>query len=415
MSTNNNLATFRYGLIRKQWSKSLFVHLLKRIRNAQLTLTDEQGNVFQFGDAKASLQADIKIKNPSFYSRALRGGSIGMGESYMDGDWYSTNLTYLVQVIARNMETLDKIEHQMGWLYSLGNKLFHYKRANDLTTAKKNIAAHYDIGNELYRSFLDKEMLYSSAIYQQRNDSLEKAQIQKMVRLCEKLKLKASDHLLEIGTGWGALAIYAAKHYGCKVTTTTISDEQYDLAKQRINQTGLNSKITLLKEDYRKLQGQFDKIVSVEMIEAVGEQYLSTFIKQCQSLLKPDGLMMLQLITIADHRFMSYKNNVDFIQRYIFPGGFLPSISYLLQLSTQHADFVVRDLYDIGLDYARTIADWHQRFNEQTTQLKTRGYDERFMRMWRFYLSYCEGGFLERNVSAVQLLLSRPHFRGASR
>jgi cyclopropane-fatty-acyl-phospholipid synthase len=403
------------GFKNSSLARTLIHKHLTQLDNAGLTIVEKNGDTLFFGDRQAELQANIQIKNQNFYYRMLKGGSIAAAESYMDGEWDSSNLTNLVRVIARNTESLDRIEERLSWFNHISNKLFHSKRKNNLTTAKRNIAAHYDIGNDLYSSFLDSEMLYSSAIYHSGDESLEQAQIHKMQRLCEKLKLNADDHLLEIGTGWGALAIYAAKHYGCKVTTTTISEEQFELAKTRIEQAGLSDKITLVKQDYRKLQGQFDKIVSVEMIEAVGEQYLSTFIQQCQSLLKPNGLMMLQLITIADHRYDSYRNSVDFIQRYIFPGGFLPSVSQLLSLTAKHSDFVVRDLYDMGLDYARTLADWHQRFNQQTDQLATRGYDERFMRMWRFYLSYCEGGFMERTISAVQLLFGRAEFRGASR
>ena len=411
MYKSNSLSTSATQTTSKSWPKRLLFRLLNQLKESGLTLTDCNGEVFFFGDSEASLQADIQVNDPDFYSRLLRGGSIAAGETFMDSAWQSSNLTNLVRLIARNLKTLDKLESKMTWLYRLNNRLFHWRRANNINTAKQNISAHYDIGNDLYSAFLDSEMLYSSAIYREQNVSLEQAQLEKMDRLCKQLKLTADDHLLEIGTGWGALAIYAAKHYGCKVTTTTISEEQYDLAKQRIEQSGLSDRISLLKEDYRKLDGKFDKIVSVEMIEAVGEQYLSTFIKQCQSLLTDKGLLMLQLITIADQRYESYKNSVDFIQRYIFPGGFLPSVSHLLQLTTRHSDFVVRDIFDMGIDYARTLEDWHKRFNQQSQQLATRGYDERFMRMWRFYLSYCEGGFLERNISAVQLLLSRPGYR----
>jgi cyclopropane-fatty-acyl-phospholipid synthase len=415
MLASNNISTIFPTLLKRDWSREVALKFLVKLKDCCLKLSEPDGQVFFFGDPNAELQGVINIRNMAFYSRLLKGGSVAAGESYMDGEWDSPDLTMLIRVAARNNDLLDRFESGMAWVHTLSNKMFHNYRTNDLKTARKNIAAHYDIGNDLYRCFLDSEMLYSSAIYQARSDSLEMAQAQKMERICKKLQLTAKDHLLEIGSGWGALAIYAAKHYGCKVTTTTISEEQYELASRRIQEAGLQDNITLLKQDYRELTGLFDKIVSVEMIEAVGEKYLATFIRQCQRLLKPNGLIMLQLITIADQRYSSYKHSVDFIQRYIFPGGFLPSVSHLLHLTTTHSDFVVRDLYDMGIDYAYTLADWHQRFNAQGDQLRARGYDERFMRMWRFYLSYCEGGFLERNISAVQLLFSRPEFRGISR
>jgi cyclopropane-fatty-acyl-phospholipid synthase len=415
MSASNTFPRLIPVLKSDDWYKKLVTGFLKYISGCSLTVKDSDNEIMYFGDQNAGLHATLIVKDPAFYRRILTGGSIAAGESYMDDQWDSPDLTKLIQVIARNTDMLDKLETRTSWLRLIANKLFHKQRTNNLNTAKKNISAHYDIGNDLYRCFLDRDMLYSSAIYQTRDDSLEQAQQQKMERLCRKLQLTADDHLLEIGSGWGAMAIYAAKNYGCKVTTTTISEEQYELARTRIKKAGLENNITLLNQDYRKLTGSFDKIVSVEMIEAVGEQYLATFIDQCQQRLKPDGLMMLQLITIADQRYTTYKNSVDFIQRYIFPGGFLPSVSHLLQLTTEHSDFVLRDLYDMGIDYARTLKDWHSRFNAQNEQLRTRGYDDRFMRMWRFYLCYCEGGFMEKNISAVQLLFSRADFRGSSR
>ena len=254
-------------------------------------------------------------------------------------------------------------------------------------------------------------MLYSAAIYNGDDTSLHQAQWNKMDRLCRQLALKPQDHLLEIGTGWGALAIHAAKHYGCKVTTTTISDAQHQWAKARIEDEGLGDRITLLLDDYRDLTGRYDKIVSVEMIEAVGKDYLTTYLKKCQSLLKPDGLIAIQAITIADQRYDSYSNGVDFIQKYIFPGGFLPSVTVLSQQFTQHTDFVIRDLKDIGMDYAKTLSDWHQGFNDNIEHYFQQGFDDRFIRMWRYYLCYCEGGFLERTISTVQILASRENWR----
>ena len=352
--------------------------------------------------------ATIEVKHPGFYSRILQGGSIAAGEAYMDGWWDSPDLTALMKLMALNMRALDKLEEQGSWLTKLLYKFSHWSNRNSQENSRKNIHAHYDLGNNLYEAFLDTNMLYSSALYNEADDSLEQAQINKMDRLCQQLELKASDHVIEIGTGWGAMAIYMADQYGCQVTTTTISEEQHTYAEQKIKERGLEDKVTLLKEDYRNLTGTYDKLVSIEMIEAVGKQFLPSYIKKCESLLKSRGLMAIQAITIADQRYDYYSNNVDFIQKYIFPGGFLPSVTSLTQATTKYSDLVTRDLFDIGLDYAKTLNEWHHRFNQAESEVRSFGYDDRFVRMWRYYLSYCEGGFLARTISAVHMTFQRP-------
>ncbi|HDM8233168.1 TPA: class I SAM-dependent methyltransferase [Vibrio campbellii] len=352
--------------------------------------------------------ATIEVKHPGFYSRILQGGSIAAGEAYMDGWWDSPDLTALMKLMALNMRALDKLEEQGSWLTKLLYKFSHWSNRNSQENSRKNIHAHYDLGNNLYEAFLDTNMLYSSALYNEADDSLEQAQINKMDRLCQQLELKASDHVIEIGTGWGAMAIYMAEQYGCQVTTTTISEEQHVYAEQKIKERGLEGKVTLLKEDYRNLKGTYDKLVSIEMIEAVGKQFLPSYIKKCESLLKSGGLMAIQAITIADQRYDYYSNNVDFIQKYIFPGGFLPSVTSLTQATTKYSDLVTRDLFDIGLDYAKTLNEWHHRFNQAESEVRSFGYDDRFVRMWRYYLSYCEGGFLARTISAVHMTFQRP-------
>lgn len=384
---------------------------LGQLKGAGLTLVEQQGETYLFGDRNASCQAQLRVNNAAFYKRLLTGGSIAAGEAYIDGWWDSPDLTQVVRVIAKNMTVLERLEAKVSWLSVFKNKWLHRKRRNSKDSAKQNILAHYDLGNDFYRTFLDTNMLYSAAIYDAEHQELFQAQINKMDRLCRKLKLSSSDHLLEIGTGWGSLAIHAAKYYGCKVTTTTISDAQHRWAKDRIEQEGLSDKITLLLSDYRDLTGQYDKIVSVEMIEAVGKEYLTTYIKKCQSLLKPEGLLAIQAITINDQRYDSYSKGVDFIQKYIFPGGFLPSITTVANQMTDHSDFVIRDIKDIGMDYAKTLSDWHQNFNTSVEALTKQGFDDRFVRMWRFYLCYCEGGFLERSISTVQLVASRAGWR----
>ena len=392
-------------------ARKVIFKVLSQLNDAGLTLIETGGETYQFGDRQSTCQAQLVVYTPSLYKRVLKGGSIAAGEAYIDGWWDSPDVTSVVRVLARNLAVLETLEARMSWLGKVRDWWLHRSRRNSKDTSKQNILAHYDLGNDFYRTFLDSNMLYSAAIYDDEHQELFQAQINKMDRLCRKLRLKPSDHLLEIGTGWGALAVHAVKYYGCRVTTTTISDAQFQWAKERIEQEGLADRITLLRSDYRDLTGQYDKIVSVEMIEAVGREYLTTYIKKCQSLLKPDGLLAIQAITMADQRYERYSKGVDFIQKHIFPGGFLPSITTLASQMTAYSDFVIRDIKDIGLDYAHTLSDWHQRFNASTKLLAKQGVDERFIRMWRYYLSYCEGGFLERSISTVQLVASRAGWR----
>lgn len=393
-------------------ARSVALKSLQLIKIGSLTLEEAyEGHdvtVEHFGFAhEGQPQAHIRVTHPGFYGRVLKGGSIAAAEAYMDGWWDSPNLTAVTELMARNLSALDQLEAQSSFVTRAMNKVGHWLKRNSIVRAKQNIEAHYDLGNDLYQTFLDERMLYSSALYLSTSDSLEQAQIQKMDRLCQQLQLTANDHVIEIGTGWGAMAIYMAQHYGCKVTTTTISEEQFAYAEAEITRLGLDAQITLLKQDYRLLEGQFDKLVSIEMIEAVGKAYLASYIEKCQSLLKPGGLMAIQAITIADQRYDYYSNNVDFIQKYIFPGGFLPSITVLTQMATRHTDFIVRDVFDIGMDYAKTLADWRLRFEAALNTVQALGYDERFVRMWRFYLCYCEGGFNARTISTIHMTLQR--------
>ena len=337
----------------------------------------------------------------------MLGGSIAAGERYIDGDWTTPNQTTVLQLLAENLKLVDKLEARLSWVTAPLNGLIHFFRRNSPSQARKNISAHYDLGNDFYQGFLDEKMLYSSAWYQEPQMTLEQAQEAKMRRLCDQLHLHAGDHLLEIGTGWGAMAEFAAREYGCQVTTTTISREQYDYACERIEKAGLTGRVTVLFEDYRALRGQFDKLVSIEMIEAVGKRYLKTFFKRCNALLKPNGRMAIQAITIADQRYASYSRNVDFIQRYVFPGGFLPSITAMNDTMTRCTGLVVRDLFDIGFDYARTLHEWRERVQRYWNAQLDGAQDERFRRLWLFYLCYCEAGFRARTISTVQLIAER--------
>ncbi|HBL21029.1 MAG TPA: SAM-dependent methyltransferase [Alteromonas mediterranea] len=391
--------------------RSLFLQCLKQLPFGSLTIQENGDDIAKFGTENDDLRATVNIKDVKAYRRLLLGGSVGAGEAYMDDLWDSDDVTAVVRIFARNLPTLDEWENKFKWLTMPVNKLQHFARRNTTDQAKRNIEAHYDLGNKLYTRFLDPTMMYSSAIYPDPNASLNEAQNYKLKAICDKLQLNENDHLVEIGTGWGGLAVYAAKHYGCKVTTTTISEEQHAWAKNWIAKVGLEDKVTLLKRDYRLLEGKYDKLVSIEMIEAVGKQYLGNFFEKCSSLLKDDGLMLLQSITIDDRRYDSYSDSVDFIQKYIFPGGFLPSQHQLNAHLKKYTNMMIRDLHDIGVDYAKTLNHWYEAFISAKDELLNDGYDERFMRMWTYYLKYCEGGFLERTISTVQLVISKPHCR----
>jgi cyclopropane-fatty-acyl-phospholipid synthase len=391
-------------------SRSIMLKVFASLPQGRMVIKEKGILINTFGQPDSDLCAEIDFQCNSVYQKLLFGGSVASGETFSEGLWTTPNLTNVIRIFARNLPMLDSWEAKMEWLAMPIRKISHFANKNSTTGSKKNIAAHYDLGNKLYTRFLDDSMMYSAAIYPNKTATLAEAQYTKLRTICDKLQLSPQDHLVEIGTGWGGLAVFAAKHYGCRVTTTTISEEQHQYAANWIESEGLQDKITLLKQDYRLLEGKFDKLVSIEMIEAVGKAYLPTFFKKCSSLLKDQGLMLLQAITISDHRFDGYSKSVDFIQKHIFPGGFLPSQLLINQHLRQHTDLMIRDLQDIGLDYARTLQDWHAQLMENQSPLAEDGYDERFMNMWRYYFSYCEGGFLERTISTVQLVISKPAF-----
>ncbi len=383
-------------------------HTLSQLHSGCIRVC-EGSNTLTFGNPQEKeLTAAIIIRDSEAYRSIALNGSVGAGESYMTGDWDSDDLPRLIRILARNKDIVNRID---GGLASAGKallKMFHALNRNTEKGSRRNIAAHYDLGNDMFSLFLDPTMMYSSAIFPSADATLEQASLHKMERICRKLALSESDHLLEIGSGWGSMAIYAASHYGCRVTTTTISAQQYEWAAQKIRAAGLQDKITLLKKDYRELDGQYDKLVSIEMIEAVGYQYLDTYIAVCNKLLKDDGLALIQAITIDDQRYQQAKKEVDFIKRYIFPGSFIPCISAICQSVAVRSDMKLVNLEDITPHYARTLALWRQRFLEQRQQIRTLGYDETFIRLWDFYFSYCEGGFAERVIGDVQLLFAKP-------
>ncbi len=413
----NNLEQTLSPLAQASWvdrlARQALLSLFGQLPVGQLTVREQGRIIARLGNMASELKADIDILHPRAYGKLLFGGSVGAGEAYIEQLWESSNLTQVIRLFARNQVTLERWESRFKWLRLPGFSWLRYRHKNTRRQARQNISAHYDLGNALYSRFLDDSMLYSSAIYTPEHQSLAAAQAHKLATICAKLKLSPRDHLLEIGTGWGAMAIYAAKHHGCRVTTTTISAEQYAYTRRRIDQEGLADKITLLKQDYRNLSGRYDKLVSIEMIEAVGKAYLPTFFGKCCDLLSPDGLMLLQSITIDDRRYERYAKEVDFIQKHIFPGGFLPCISAITDHLQRHTQMSLRHLEDIGLSYATTLKHWRANLLAEQQTLADLGYDERFMRLWRFYFSYCEGGFRERSISAVQLLISKPDHRDA--
>ncbi|MFK7733752.1 MAG: class I SAM-dependent methyltransferase [Pseudomonadales bacterium] len=414
-SPNSSIAKLdlvkRKKLLRSNGLARKLVHsLLSRVQVGSITLTDSEG-VQQFGLAnteRVELQASITIENNETYAQVVRGGVLGAGESYILGHWHSPDLVALIRVFCANMNAMSAIDSHGGVRAVLSNLYQRISAKNTLQGSKKNIVAHYDLSNDFFEAFLDKSMMYSSAIFPHADASLEDAAEYKVKRICERLQLNENDHLLEIGTGWGALACYAATHYGCKVTTTTISDQQFARAQQRITEAGVGHLVTLLNQDYRTLTGCYDKLVSVEMIEAVGHEYYDEFFSSCNGLLKQDGLMLIQAITIADQRFNAAKNSVDFIKKYIFPGGCLPSNAVIATHIANDTDMMIVGLEDIGLHYAETLAHWRARFNSKIDTLQSYGFDERFRRMWEYYLCYCEGGFRERVISTVQVLAAKP-------
>lgn len=380
---------------------------LQKLHTGSLTII-EGNEKFFFGHPASTLSAMMVVQDASCYGDILVNGSIGAAESFMTGDWDTPDLTALVRVMVRNTDVLDQIEGGLAQLSRHALKLAHWFNRNTEKGSKRNIAAHYDLGNALFEQFLDPSMMYSSAIYPDADSSLEEASQNKLKVICERLQLGPEDHVIEIGSGWGGFALYAAQHYGCHVTTTTISENQYALAQQRIATAGLSDKITLLKRDYRQLEGQFDKLVSIEMIEAVGWQYYDTFFATCSRLLKPDGRALIQAITITDQRYEQARQNVDFIQRYIFPGSCIPSVQALLTASGQASDLRLIEQQDYAEHYARTLKAWWERFQLNREAIAAQGYNETFQRMWQFYLCYCEGGFRERSIGVSHLLFAKP-------
>lgn len=366
---------------------------------------------------QASNQYDpaiLQVHDASVWRDLLTGGSLGAAESYVAGDWDSPDLVALLRLFVRNVDRLNAFEDRFSWVSKPALRMLHWMNRNSTSGSRKNIEAHYDLGNDLFELFLDPTMMYSSAIFPRADATLEEASRFKLDRICKKLDLRPEDRVVEIGTGWGGFALHAAKHYGCHVTTTTISQAQYDWAAAKIREAGLEDRITLLFEDYRNLSGTYDKLVSIEMIEAVGPQYLPEYLRTLNGLLKPDGLALIQAITMPEQRYKRALKNVDFIQRYIFPGSFIPSFGAILGAVRSHSDLTLTHAEDIGFHYARTLAAWRSRFTAAREEIAALGYDNRFRRLWNFYFAYCEAGFAERAIGTSQLVFAKPRNKRAN-
>jgi cyclopropane-fatty-acyl-phospholipid synthase len=389
--------------------------LLDGLRGCELRLIEAAGET-RLGrpaaDPRQTLRCTVQVLDPGFWRAVAGNGSVGAGEAYMDGLWRCDDLVALVRMLVRNRDRLDAMERGPARLAGALMRGWNALRRNTRAGSRRNVAAHYDLGNDLFALFLDDSMMYSSALFADGDDSLEHAQRRKLERICAKLGLAPGMRVVELGGGWGGFALHAAREHGCHVTTTTISRQQHELAARRIQQAGLGERITLLLQDYRDLPGRYDRLVSIEMVEAIGHQYLDTYFGRIAGLLVPDGMALVQAITIENHRYRQALRSVDFIKRHVFPGSFIPSLA-AMQAAVATTDLRLTNLEEIGPSYARTLAHWRHRFLAQRQRVRALGYPERFIRLWEFYLAYCEGGFEERSIGTAQLLLERPGSRRA--
>lgn len=395
-------------------ARRLFHHLFARVRRGQMILHEGE-DTQRFGQAEPDEPSvELWVHDPAFYPDTMFGGSIGLAEAYMKGFWDTSDLTALIQLGQRNRDLAEGLDSGWSVLADLLRRTLLFLHRNTVQGSRRNIRAHYDLGNDFFRLLLDPTLMYSCAFFERADMSLEEASIAKNDRICRKLRLCPDDHLLEIGTGWGGFAIHAATHYGCRVTTTTISDAQFELARERIAGAGLSDRITLLKQDYRALTGRFNKLVSIEMIEAVGHRFYPDYFAACSRLLTADGRMLLQAITIDDRQYDRARRTVDFIQRYIFPGGCLPSIAAICASIKNHTDLRLVHHEDLTEFYPPTLRAWHSNLLAHRDEVLAMGFDESFLRMWEFYFCYCEAGFLERWIGNAHLVFAKPACREAA-
>ena len=379
------------------------------LRRGEICVSDGSGTT-RLGEP-ADLSVTMRVHRPRFFRQALLGGTLSTAESYLRGDWDCDDLTDLFRIVARNCRSTTRFDRGFARLTKLRHRLYHWYHANTRAGSRRNIVAHYDLGNDFYRLWLDDTMAYSSAIFASSESSLHQASVEKMDRACRKLALQPADHLLEIGTGWGALAVHAAEQYNCRVTSTTLSNEQFALARRRIEESGLTDRVTLLQQDYRDLTGEYDKLVAIEMIEAVGHQYLDQYFAQCGKLLRPDGSLVLQAIVMPERGYAEYLNSVDFIQRYVFPGGCLPSLGSMLESVARKTDLRFVHAEDFAPHYAETLRRWRAAFNSRLDEVRNLGHSEEFIRLWNYYLCYCEAAFEERSIGVLQGQFDKPECR----
>jgi len=395
-------------------ARNSIVERLRRIDQGSVRIS-ERGASERFGRSsdRCCLEASVRVHDPRVWSRLAFGGTIAAGETFVEGMWDADDLPAFLRISLRNAHAFDGIDNAWSSVRSCWHRLTHLLRPNSREGSRTNIAAHYDLGNEFFSLFLDETLCYSSAIFPHADTPLLQATLCKFDAVCRKLRLSPSDHLLEIGTGWGGLAIHAARKYGCRVTTATISKEQHAFATRRVQEAGLGDRVAVLLRDYRDLTGVYDKLVSIEMVEAVGEAYLDEFFARCSQRLAPHGLMLLQAITIGSEHADRYRRSTDFIQRYIFPGGFLPSVGALTSRLGRGNDLRMVHLEDFGLDYAKTLRLWRRRFLDRLDEARALGCSDDFLRLWDYYLAYCEAGFEEARTGVVQTLLAKSGFRAA--
>lgn len=391
----------------QQFARSVITRTLRGITDGGLDVVWD-GRTQSFGDPAATCRAVVRVEHPRLFSRVLSGGDIGFGEAYMDGDWSSPDVVEVLRLAIRNLALFEDRNRAFSFLARLRDRLGHWRRPNSVTGSRANIHYHYDIGNDFYRLFLDPSMAYSSGVYRSADDTLEEAQVEKFDRICRKLRLSPSDRVLEIGTGWGGFAAWAATNYGCHVTTTTISEAQHAGAAELFARRGLGpGRVRLLLEDYRNLSGRYDKIVSIEMFEAVGYRNYDTFFRQCDRLLQPEGTLLMQTITVSDQRLPRHLATPNWIEKYIFPGSELASVGGILQSLARVTKLSLFHAEEIGAHYARTLHSWRERFLGRLDEVRAMGFDDRFIRMWDYYLASCEAAFLERQVGNMQLLLTK--------
>jgi len=387
---------------------NLVISLFDKIHEGGLTFHLPDGSERHFGDKHSQLQSRMIIHDYRFFKDAVLGGDIGLGEAYMEGLWDTDDIPLLFSVFIKNRRALANGQMATAWLTRQKDRLLHALRANTLVGSRRNIGEHYDLSNDFFKTFLDPTMLYSCGLYRDENDTCEDAQHNKLQSIIKKADITPADHVLEIGCGWGGFAMEAAGITGCRVTGITVSEEQYQMATERIRQAGLQDKITILLKDYRQVSGLFDKIVSIEMLEAVGHRYLGKFFKTCDNLLKPSGKLVIQVITIPDQRYEDYRRTSDWIKKYIFPGGHLPSVTALAETVTRHTGLLMENLEDIGTNYALTLKDWRESFTRNMDKISALGFDDVFRRKWIYYLAMCEAGFRERAIGDIQVVFRKP-------